>query len=203
MTAIGNSKDPRGPPRGVSISFLGGLLMAAFSAIALVVPVADPDSARSVASAMIFAGGIAEIAIGLFGIHAERGPTDVGLGLLSLVAASVLIVTGGSGAIAFTALLGAWLLVRGATELAGALAASGEMARVAAARLIRGAVDLVMGVAALIGSLASAFPAFLLDWPSAIVRTILMFVAFSLMASAVLHIRLALALRGRHRSRPR
>ena len=187
-------------PRGVSISFLGGLLMAACSAITLVVPVADPDSARRVASAMILAGGIAEIAVGLFGVHAERGPTDVVLGLLSLVAAPVLLVAGGASAISFTGLLGAWLLVRGAIELAGGLAASREIARVAAARLIRGAFDLVMGVAALIGSLASAF---LLDWPSAIVRAILVFVALSLMASAVLHIRPALIFRGRHLSRPR
>ena len=186
--------------RGVSISFLSGVLMAACGAIALVVPVADPNSARSVASTMILAGGLAEIAVGLFGVYAERGPTDVALGLLSLLAASILIFIGGISALSFTALLSAWLLARGATELVGGLAASGEIARVARARLIRGAADLFMGLAALIGSLASAFPAFLLDWPSAIVRTILLFVAFSLMASAVLHIRLALALRGRRRS---
>lgn len=187
-------------PRGVSISFLSGSLMAACSAIALVVPVADPSSARSVASTMILAGGVAEIAVGLFGVHVERGPTDVALGLLSLLAASILIVIGEISALSFTALLSAWLLARGATELVGGMAASDEIARVAAARLIRGGVDVVLGLMALIGSLASAFPAFLLDWPSTIVRTILLFIALSLMASAVLHIRLALALRGRRRS---
>ena len=187
-------------PRGVSISFLSGSLMAACSAIAAVVPVADPSSARSVASTMILAGGVAEIAVGLFGVHVERGPTDVALGLLSLLAASILIFIGGISALSFTALLSAWLLARGATELVGGMAASDEIARVAAARLIRGGVDVVLGLMALIGSLASAFPAFLLDWPSTIVRTILLFIALSLMASAVLHIRLALALRGRRRS---
>ena len=187
-------------PRGVSISFLSGSLMGACSAIALVVPVADPSSARSVASTMILAGGVAEIAVGLFGVHVERGPTDVALGLLSLLAASILIVIGEISALSFTALLSAWLLARGATELVGGMAASDEIARVAAARLIRGGVDVVLGLMALIGSLASAFPAFLLDWPSTIVRTILLFIALSLMASAVLHIRLALALRGRRRS---
>ena len=187
-------------PRGVSISFLSGSLMAACSAIALVVPVADPSSARSVASTMILAGGVAEIAVGLFGVHVERGPTDVALGLLSLLAASILIVIGEISALSFTALLSAWLLARGATELVGGMAASDEIARVAAARLIRGGVDVDLGLMALIGSLAYAFPAFLLDWPSTIVRTILLFIALSLMASAVLHIRLALALRGRRRS---
>ena len=82
----------------------------------------------------------------------------------------------------------------------GGLVASGDIARVAGARLVRGAVDVILGLMALIGSLAAAFPAFLLDWPSTIVRTILLFVAVSLMASALLHIRLALALRGRRRS---
>ena len=66
-----------GYPRGVSISFLSGFLMAACSTIALVVPVADPELAKSVASAMILVGGVAEIAVGLFGVHAERGqPTS-------------------------------------------------------------------------------------------------------------------------------
>lgn len=187
-------------PRGVPISVLCGLLMGACGAIALVAPVGGPHAARSVASAVILAGGMAEIAVGLFGAHAERGPTDIALGLISLIAASVLIFTGGDGAASFTWLLAAWLLARGATELLGGLAASREAAGIAAARLVRGAVDLVLGLVALIGSLASTFPAFLLAWPSAIVRAILSFVALSLMASAVLHVRLALALRGRRRA---
>jgi uncharacterized membrane protein HdeD (DUF308 family) len=190
-------------PRGAAISVLCGLLTAACSAFARVMPLADPNSVKNAASTMILAGGVAEIVVGLFGVHVERGPTDAALGLLSLIAASILIFIGATSALSLTVLLSAWLLARGATELTGGLAACGEIARVAAARLIRGAVDLVLGLVALIGSLAVAFPTFLLDWPSTIVRSILLFVAISLMASAVLHIRLALVLRGRRRSRHR
>jgi uncharacterized membrane protein HdeD (DUF308 family) len=179
--------------RGAAISLLCGIVMAMGSALPFVMPFAEPESARSIASLMILVGGLAEIAVGRFGVHVERGPTDVALGLLSLLAASILTFVGEIGALSFTMLLSAWLLARGAAELVGGLAASGEIARVAAARFVRGSADLVLGAVALIGSLATAFPAFLLDWPATIVRAILIFVAISLLASGALHVMLAIA----------
>jgi uncharacterized membrane protein HdeD (DUF308 family) len=185
---------------GAPISLLCGAALAACSVVAFVVPLADPAWARSMAAAMIFAGGVAEIIVGFFGVHDERGPTDVGLGLLSLAVASILALAGEIGALALTGLLSVWLLARGATELIGGFAASSEFAGVAVARLVRGAADLILGLAASIGSLATVFPIFLVSWPSAIVRTILLFVAISLMTSAILHGWLALAI-GRPRRR--
>jgi uncharacterized membrane protein HdeD (DUF308 family) len=153
---------------------------------------------------MILAVGIAEIVLGRFGLPIERSRTDVVLGMLSMVAAWLLILAGATGALSFTLVLSAWLLARAAAELVGGLASASESAHVVAARLTRGAVDLVLGLLALIGSLATAFPAFLLDWPWAIVRTILLFVAISLIASAALHAWLVFAFCGGHRAhRPR
>lgn len=182
--------------RGAAISLLCGLVMASAGTLPFVVPVAGPESARSLAALMILAGGLAEIAVGRFGVHVERGPTDVALGLLSLLAASILTVAGEIGALSFTLLLAAWLLARGAAELIGGLAESGGVARVAVARSARGAADLLLGAVALIGSLATAFPVFLLDWPVAILRMILIFAAISLLASGGLHAMLAIAFDG-------
>jgi uncharacterized membrane protein HdeD (DUF308 family) len=185
---------------GASISLLCGAALAACGVVAFVVPLADPASARGTAGVMILAGGGAEIIVGLFGAHDERGPTDIGLGLLSLAVAAILALVGEIGALTLTGLLSVWLLARGATELLGGFAASSESAGVAAARLVRGVVDLLLGLVALIGSLATAFPAFLLGWPSTIVRSILLFVAISLLASASLHVWFALKM-GRARRR--
>ena len=76
-----------------------------------------------------------------------------------------------------------------------------EMA-VAAARLFRGWMDMLLGLVALIGCLAAAFPLLLLGWPAFIVRSALLFVAASLLASAGVHIWLAASLGGAGR-RPR
>jgi hypothetical protein len=189
--------------RGALVSVLCALALAACG-FALVMPLSDPASARNVARAVIFAGGIAEIVLGRFGLPIERGRTDVVLGLLSMVAASLLILAGATSALSFTLVLSAWLLARATAELVGGLAGASESARVVAARLARGTVDLVLGLLALIGSLATAFPAFLLGWPWAIVRMILLFVAISLIASAALHGWLVFAFGGEHRAhRPR
>ena len=176
--------------RGATISLACGMLLALSSAPAFIVPPADPGTAKGVAAGMIFAGGAVEIAAGLFGIHRERGRTDVVLGLLSVATASILAFAGAIGAMGFLFLLGAWLLARGATELIGGLVAETAVA-VAAARLIRGWMDILVGLVALIGSLAAAFPLLLLSWPATIVRSALLLVSASLLASAGLHIWLA------------
>lgn len=186
-------------PLAASVSLACGLLIALSSAAALVAPVADPATAKGAAADMLFAGGAAEIAVGFFGIRQERGVTDVVLGLLSVAAASILAFAGGIGAPSFLFLLAAWLLARGAVELAGGLAAD-TPAAVAVARLIRGWIDILLGLAALIASLAAASPLLLAGWPAAIVRSSLLLVAASLLASAAVHIWLAALFRGLGRS---
>jgi uncharacterized membrane protein HdeD (DUF308 family) len=148
---------------------------------------------------MLFAGGAAEIAVGLFGIRQERGLTDVVLGLLSVAAASILAFAGAIGALSFLFLLTAWLLARGAIELTGGMAAE-TLAAVAVARLIRGWIDILLGLVALIASLAAASPLLLPSWPAAIVRSSLLLVAASLLASAGVHIWLAASFGGPGRS---
>jgi uncharacterized membrane protein HdeD (DUF308 family) len=185
--------------QGASISLACGMLMALSSAPALIVPLAEPGTAKGTAAAMLFAGGMAEIAVGLFGTHLERGLTDVVLGLLSVGAASILAFAGGIGALSFLVLLAAWLLARGATELTGGLAAE-TLAALPVARLIRGWMDILLGLVALIASLAAASPLLLLVWPAAIVRSSLLLVAASLLASAGVHIWLAASFGGRGRS---
>ena len=187
--------------QGASISLAGGIVLATSSMLALIVPPADPGTAKGVATGVILAGGVAEIAVGRFGIHPERGPTDIVLGLVSVVAASILAFAGAIGAMGLLFLLGAWLLARGATELTGGLAAKAPAA-VATARLVRGWMDMLLGLVALIGCLAAAFPLLLLGWPAFIVRSALLFVAASLLASAGVHIWLAASLVGAGR-RPR
>ena len=54
---------------GASVSLACGLLIALTSAAALIVPIADPATARGAAADMLFAGGAAEMAVGLFGIR--------------------------------------------------------------------------------------------------------------------------------------
>ena len=181
---------------GAAISVLCGVMIAAGGGLAFVMPPADPPVARSVAGTMILAGGTAEMLVGLFGAHVERGWTDVGLGLLSLAAASVLFVATDLSALSFAWLLSVWLLARGATELIGGLASARAIVLVGTARLMRATVDLTLGLLALIGALAAAFPAFLLDWPSAVLRMILLYVAISLIASAAVHVAVAFAFRG-------
>jgi uncharacterized membrane protein HdeD (DUF308 family) len=179
---------------GVAVSAWCGVLMAASGAVALAMPLADPNSSDIVAGSTIFAGGIAELVLGRHGAQVERARTEVGLGLLSLATASILFLRRETDALSFTALLSVWLVARGVTELAGGLAAAGQqVAGVAAARLVRGWTDLILGLVATIGSLAAAFPLYLLAWPTAIVRTVMLFVAVSLIASACLHVWLALA----------
>ena len=185
--------------QGASISLACGMLMALSSVLALIVPLAEPGTAKGVAAGMIFAGGVAEIAAGLFGVQVERGRTDLVLGLLSVALASLLAVSGAIGALSFLFLLGVWLFARGAIELLGGLAAE-TVAAVAAARLVRGWMDILLGLVALIGSLAAAFPLLLLSWPVTIVRSALLFVAASLLASAALHIWLAASFGGRGRA---
>lgn len=191
-----------------SVSLACGLLIALTSAAALIVPIADPATARGAAADMLFAGGAAEMAVGLFGIRQERGVTDVILGLVSVAAASILAFAGAIGAPSLLLLLAAWLLARGAIELTGGLAAE-TPAAVAVARLIRGWIDILLGLVALIASLAAASPLLLPSWPAAIVRTSLLLVAASLLASAGVHIWLAASfggpgrsLRGRFRGGP-
>jgi uncharacterized membrane protein HdeD (DUF308 family) len=188
-------------PRAVTVSALSGLLMAACGALAFIVSLDEPMAARRVAGFMILAGGGAEAVVGLFGIDVERSPTDISLGLVSLAAASILLLVGEVSALSFTALLAVWLLARGATELVGGVVVSSENARVAAFRLARGWTDLVLAAATLIAALATAFPAFLLGWPSSIARMVLLFVAISLLTSAGLHIGLAFAFGRAARSR--
>ena len=175
---------------GASVSLAGGLLIALTSAAALIGPIADPATARGAAADMLFAGGAPEIAVGLFGIRQERGVTDVVLGLVSAAAASILAFAGAIGAPSFLFLLAAWLLARGAIELTGGLAAE-TPAAVPVARLIRGWIDILLGLVALIASLAAASPLLLPSWPAAIVRSSLLLVAASLLASAGVHIWLA------------
>jgi uncharacterized membrane protein HdeD (DUF308 family) len=170
-----------------------GLLLLGSSLVALVPPLAAPAWARPVAGCAILAGGAAEIAAGLAGF--ERGATDLVLGLLSLAAGLILLAARQGDALWLTALLSAWLLARGATELLGGLGESRAIAAVATARLLRGAADLILGLLALIGALASAFAEILVGWPATIVNLILLFVAASLMGSAGLHIWLAFAVR--------
>ena len=122
--------------RGATISLACGMLLALSSAPAFIVPPADPGTAKGVAAGMIFAGGAVEIAAGLFGIHRERGRTDVVLGLLSVATASILAFAGAIGAMGFLFLLGAWLLARGAIELMGGLAAETLAADRTAAALV-------------------------------------------------------------------
>ena len=191
--------------QGATISLACGCLIALSAAVALIVPLADPGTARAVAAGMIYAGGVAEIVAGLFGIRVERGRTDVALGLLSVATASILAFAETIGALSFLFLLGLWLLARGATELLRGLAVETAVA-LAAARLIRGWMDIALALVVLIGALAAAFPLLLLSWPATIVRSALLLVAASLLASSALHIWLATssgrpdhALRGRFR----
>jgi uncharacterized membrane protein HdeD (DUF308 family) len=187
--------------RGAFVSILCALALAACGGFALVMPLADPASARNVARFMIFVGGIAEIVLGRFGPPIERGRTGVVLGLLSMGTGSLLILAGATSALSLTLMLSAWLLARAVVELVGGWAGAVECAGLVTARLARGTVDLVLGLLALIGSLATAFPAFLLGWPWAVVRMILLFVAISLIASAALHAGLVFAFGGAHRPR--
>jgi uncharacterized membrane protein HdeD (DUF308 family) len=139
--------------------------------LAFVMPVAEPAWARRVTGSVIFAAGLAELVVGFAGACIERGATDVVLGLLSLAAGLALLVARGGDALWLAALLSAWLLARGATGLLGSLA-SGAAFGVAAARLFRGAADLILGLLALIGALASVFAEILVGWPATFVRMI-------------------------------
>ena len=166
----------------------------------MVMPLAGPAWTTNAARAMIFLGGIAEIVLGRFGLP-EAGRIDVVLGLVSIVAASLLLTAGETSALSLTMMLSAWLLARAVVELVGSWPGATASLGLVAIRLVRGIVDLVLGLLALIGALATVFPPFLLGWPWAVVRTVLLFVAISLMASAAVHAGLVFASGRAHRAR--
>jgi uncharacterized membrane protein HdeD (DUF308 family) len=166
--------------------------MAACSGLAFAEPLLEPPSAKGFAAFMILAGGAAETIVGRFGEQAGRSRTDIALGLISLAAAGLLALIPAGDAFLLSALLTLWLIARGLTELAGSVLAVDKSSAAALVRLARGTIDLLLGFAALVGSLTAVWGQAIFGWPAFIVRTILLFAAVSLMAAGLLHAGLAL-----------
>ena len=171
---------------------VGGLMVTA-GAVVAARPIVDPQGAIALAGWMLLVGGSAEIAVGLRGFSVARTRQEVSLGLLSVSLAVCVILIPPQSALSLTWLLAIWLLTRAAAELVAGVIASRRNSGAAMARLVRSLVDLTLGVIAFIGSLTTAlFP----GWPLSTVRTVLVLIAASLIASGLLHIGIALSPRG-------
>jgi uncharacterized membrane protein HdeD (DUF308 family) len=170
--------------------------MIACVTLAYAAPLAPPPTVKAFAVVMIFTGGAAEAVAGRFGVHVARDRVDIALGFLSLTAAIALSSIRDDDAFLLTALLTLWLVARGLAELIGGTLSAERGNSAAAAWLARGAIDMLLGLLSLIGSLTTIWGQAIFGWPATIVRTILLFAAISLLVAGGLHVGLAL-MRGR------
>lgn len=131
--------------------FICGLLMIASGGLAAAI---EPDALSSVATFvawLLLASGSAELAASLRGRYSER-TVDMILGVLSLAAGAELVLMPPGSGFSFAALVTTWLLARASAELLAGLLASFRDEMLAAARLARAGVDLLLGLLCLIFS---------------------------------------------------
>ena len=170
--------------------FICGLLMIALGGLAAAI---EPDALSSVATFvawLLLASGAAELAASLTGRYSERA-VDMILGTLSLAAGAELILMPPGSGFSFTTLITTWLLARASAELLAGLLASLKDEVLAAARLARAGVDLLLGLLCLIFSGTTGLVETLFGWPAISVRWVMLAAGASLIAAGGVHVAFA------------
>jgi hypothetical protein len=170
--------------------FLCGLVMIASGGLAAAIEPEGPAAIATFVAWLLLASGAAELAAGLTGHHSERA-VDMVLGLLSLAAGAELILLPPGSGFSFTALITTWLLARASAELLAALLAFFRDEELAAARLARAGVDLLLGLMCLILSMTTSLVDTLLGWPAVSVRSVMLATGASLIVAGSVHVALA------------
>jgi uncharacterized membrane protein HdeD (DUF308 family) len=170
--------------------FLCGLLMIASGVLAAVIEPEGPSAVASLVAWLLLASGAAELAAGVIGRHPERG-VDMVLGFLSLAASAELILLPPGSGLSFTALVTTWLLARASAELLAALPAFLRDEELAAARLARAGIDLLLGLLCLILSVTTGLVETLFGWPAISVRSVMLAAGASLIVAGSVHVALA------------
>jgi uncharacterized membrane protein HdeD (DUF308 family) len=150
-----------------------------------------PASARNIAHALgylLLAAGAAEGAAGLLDRRGDRGRIvlDALLGLVSVAAGAMLLLTGDQSAWAFLSIIAIWLLARGGLDVVASFLMPNLYLE--EGRALRAAADLVLGLICWIGVEMVAWLEPLLGWTPTSVDTATLFAAVSLGAAGIYHV---------------
>ena len=161
-----------------------GLFIIACGMMAAVLP----PSERNVAHALgylLLAAGAAEGAVGLLGRRDDRARVvlDAVLGLVSVAAGAMLLLTGDRSAWAFMSIVAVWLLARGGLDVVASFLMPNLYLE--EGRALRAAADLVLGLICWIGVEMVAWLEPLLGWGPTTVDTATLFAALSLGAAGI------------------
>jgi uncharacterized membrane protein HdeD (DUF308 family) len=121
-----------------------GLIGMAIGVVAVVWPEPTIRAVGVLWGVWALADGIATIAQAFGSRHGWERLALVGLGAVSVIAGFLAVLLPGLTVTALTWILGVWLVVRGLTELAGAVTATGRNLRLL--MVLSGLVDGVIGV---------------------------------------------------------
>lgn len=163
-----------------------GLFMIACGVMAAALPASDRNVAHALGY-LLLAAGAAEGAVGLLGRRDRaRVVLDALLGLVSVAAGAMLLLTGDQSAWAFLSIVAAWLLARGGLDvIASFLMANLYLEE---GRALRAAADLVLGLICWIGVEMVAWLEPLLGWTPTSVDTAVRFAAVSLGAAGIYYV---------------
>lgn len=175
--------DPYRPQRRLLL--LCGILILLCGAITIIVDAADPRAVVRTTGLLLAVTGGLEIMAGMAHRRFEQteGRLDIILGIATLAVAAYLLFSPASTAARFAGLLTLWLIFRGGMDMLAAFLTRDLFSE--EGRLLRAAVDLVLGLVSYIGLVTTVWWERLLGWPASAAHVTFLFVGISLAASGL------------------
>lgn len=179
IAGAGNRADGRPLESGSwKSTFLGGVLKLLIAALALGLPLLDDRPLPLWVGGMLFAGGLAELAVGWTARHSVVGKVALGSGTMTVVAGLFFIAAVRMGLARLSVLTTIWLIARGLISVV--LALNWRPSRAARRLLlVRGGTDLALGIALVAGLSISQIAFILFGGTPAMAAGFLIIVAIS------------------------
>lgn len=156
-----------------------GVLKIGIAASALALPLLAGRTLADSVGWMLVAGGGAEFALGWGAHRTMLGKVTLGSGLLTIMAGMLFIYSGWKGLLPLTTVTMIWLLLRGIISLDVGFQARTDYAAEWFWLLLRGATDLGLGLALLLGMPMAAIAVLLFNETQAMVSSFGLLLAIS------------------------
>jgi uncharacterized membrane protein HdeD (DUF308 family) len=187
------SADARPIPLGSwKTTAAGGIFKLLIAALALSLPLLENRPLPMWVGGMLFAGGLAELAVGWKARHSIVGKVAFGSGAMTVIAGLFFMVAVGMGLPQLTVLTIVWLAARGL--ISGVLAFNWRSSRAARVLLlVRGGTDLILSIALVAGVSVAQIAFVLFGGTPAMVIGFLVIVAVSFGVAGVGLVAIAIA----------
>ena len=179
VSRSGDTSEARPIASGSGKSTLaGGIFKLLIAALALSLPLVEDRPLPLWVGGMLLAGGLAELAVGWAARHSVVGKVALGSGTMTVVTGLFFMAARAMGLAQLTVLTIAWLIVRGLIS-AGLALNSGSSRAARTLLLVRGGVDLALGIALVVGLSVSQLALMLFGGTPAMATGFLVIVAIS------------------------